>query len=238
MEKKYFLFIPLFFLVFSFLFPIKGGVDRCFVQTETPGSVIASDPFLPVIPPFPGRECTCYIADHDFSAAGFLDGTLLINDKNSGFKPLDNRTSGKYQTVYSIAVSEDAEYLAVISGLYPKTLSVYQRKLDNWSLIHSVSLDKDVRGKTYLAFSGSMLLYEDGSGISALSLATLNRFSLAFDGSLEDVALGPEHEYVWVLSSPESGKRLIHLFLYDGSLIASFPYEGNGRLKTFNLVEQ
>ncbi len=236
MEKKYFLAIPLFFLLFSFLFPFRGGVDRYFAQ-DVGSSEGAQASRISFVPPFPGRECTCYIADGDFSAAGFLDGTLLLNEKNSGFKPLDNRTSGKYQTVYSMAVSEGLDYLAVISGVEPKTLSVYQKKQDTWTQVRRFDLKNEERRSTYLAFSDNMLLYEDISGITAVSLTTFRQYNLAFDGALKEVAFGPEHEYVWVLSD-EEGKSSVHIFLYDGSLIASAPYTGSGNLRAERLVEQ
>ena len=237
MEKKYFLAIPLFFLLFSFLFPFRGGIDRYFTQDDNASeSTLASR--LSIVPPFPGRECTCYISEGDFSAAGFLDGALLLNEKNSGFIPLNNRTSGKYQTVYSIAVSDDLDYLAVISGVEPKTLSVYQKKQDTWSLVRRLDLQNEERRGTYLAFSENMLLYEDILGISAVSLTTFRQYKLTFDGILKDVAFGPEHEYVWVLSGDDEGKSFVHIFLYDGRLIASAPYTGSGKLKAERLVEQ
>ena len=237
MEKKYFLIIPVFFILFSFLFPFHGGVDRFFIRNEAPVPQRASDSIPAVIPPFPGRECTCYLTEEGFSIAGFLDGSILINEKNSGFKPFDHRTSGKFQTVYSVAVSEDKRYLAVISGVYPKVLSVYHRKQDVFSLIYRVDLQKDVRSATYLSFSGDMLFYEDISGISALSLTTLSRFTLAFPGALRKVAFDPGDEYVYVYSGDDNGDSFIHIFLFDGRLIASAPYAGD-RLSAFRLVEQ
>lgn len=238
MEKKYFLVIPVFFLLFSFLFPFSGGIDRYLVKEKAAGPEKSSKSRISAYYPFPGRERTCYLETDSFAAAGFLDGTLLINENNSGFKPLDNRVPGKFQTVYSIAVSSDAKYLAVISGVNPRTLSVYQKKQDGWSLEHRVSMQEDERSSTYLSFSGNLLLYEDASGISVLSLATFKPFTLAFEGDLEDVAFGPEHEYVWVLASDSSGKRAVNIFLYDGSLIASAPYDGSDRLMAYRLAEQ
>ena len=238
MEKKFFLLIPLFFLLFSFLFPFKGGVDRYFTQDTVAGSAIPPESQVSAIPPFPGRECTCYLEAESFSAAGFLDGALLINENNSGFKVLDNRTPGKFQTVYSIAATEDARYLAVISGAYPRTLSVYQKKQETWNLVHRASMLEDVRRSTYLSFSGNLLLYEDKSGISVLNMTNHKRFNLAYEGALKEVAFDSSHGYVWVLFSDDTGKSFVHVFLNDGSLIASAPYGSNDRLRPYRIVEQ
>ncbi len=237
MEKKYFFIIPLFFLLFSFLFPFSGGLDRYFVKdTASQADIQAASPEA-AVPPFPGRECTCFIGDSTFSAAGFLDGTVLISENNSACKALDNRTSGKFQTVYSIAASEGAEYLAILSGIYPKSLSVYQKKQNGYTLIHRTELQHDVRKSTYMAFSGNILLYEDTEGITALSLTNLKQFSLAFDGALKRVDLSREQEYVWVYSKDDAGKDFVHIFLYDGSLVASAPNMGDNPLMA-KLVEQ
>jgi len=236
MEKKYFLIIPLFFLLFSFLFPVSGGVDRLLVRdTDSPGH-IKSALNTSDVPYFPGRECTCCFRNGSFSAAGFLDGTVLVGEDNSPYKVLDNRTSGKFQTVYAIAASEGAEYLAILSGLYPRSLSVYQKKQDTYNLIHRVELQYSARKSTYLAFSGNMLLYEDTAGISALSLVAFNKSTLAFKGTLEKVDLDPEQKYVWVYFSNDE-KNYIHIFLYDGSLVAAAPFEEEGLLLA-RLVER
>ena len=234
MEKKFFLFIPLFFLLFSFLFPSRGGSDRYLVPVSDPArteisiSDIASD-----IPQRPGMVCTCYVEKDGFSGAGFLDGTILVNGT-----PLENRASGKYKTVYAIAVSDDSRYLSVIAGTYPRTLFVYQRKQDSWSILHRVELPDDVRRIPFLAFSGDMLLYEDNEGISVFNLTTFSRFVMQFGGTLKKVAFDPEQEYVWVVSGHETGDDHIQMFLYNGSLVASARYDGRESLKALSAVEQ
>ena len=234
MEKKFFLFIPLFFLLFSFLFPLKGGLDWCFVPSSA--STQAEDLTLKAshaFPQLPGMVCTCFFSQDGFSAAGFLDGTLLVNGS-----PLENRASGKYKTVYAVAASADGRYLSVISGVYPRTLFVYQKKQDGWNLFHRVNLPDDVRRIPFLAFSGDMLLYEDKAGISVYNLTTFSSFKMEFSGALKDVAFRPEQEYVWVVSGDEPGEEFIQMFLYNGSLVASAPYDGKESLRALQVVEQ
>ena len=233
MEKKYFLFIPLFFLLFSFLFPFKGGSDRCFAAvdqasvSESPASIS-----LPEVKEQDGMIRTCYDSKPGISASGFLDGTILVDGN-----PLENRSAGKYKTVYAIAVSDDGEYLSMIAGVYPRNLYVYQKKQESWNLIYSVNLEDNVRRVPFLAFSGNMLLYEDSEGISVLNLTTFSHFSMAFRGRLKNVDYNPEQEYVWVVSD-DDGKEQLYMFLYNGSLVASAQYDGKERLKTLKVVEQ
>ena len=233
MEKKFFLFIPLFFLLFSFLFPFKGGSDRHFVpmtdvpESESSISKASSAPLQPA-----GMIRTCYFAKEGFSAEGFLDGTILVDGKS-----LENRATGKYKTVYAIAASDDGEYLSVIAGINPRTLFVYQKKQENWNLFHRVNLPDDVRHIPFLAFSGNMLLYEDKSGISVFNLTTFSHFAMEFSGALKDVSFDPEQEYVWVVSGDDAGEDRIHMFLYNGSLVASARYDGTS-LKALKVVEQ
>jgi len=235
MEKKFFLFIPLFFLLFSFLFPLKGGLDWCFVPSSasTQTEISAPKTAPPAAPQLPGMVCTCYYSRDGFSAAGFLDGTLLVNGN-----PLENRTTGKYKTVYAVAASDDGRYLSVISGVYPRTLFVYQKKQEGWNLFHRVNLPDDVRRIPFLAFSGDMLLYEDKTGISVYNLTTFSSFTMEFRGTLKDVAFHPEQEYVWVVSGDEAGQECIQMFLYNGSLVASAPFDGKDSLRTLHVVEQ
>lgn len=230
MEKKYFLFIPLFFLVFSFLFPFKGGSDRYLEQVKSPSE--AGIPASKVSSAVP-KLCTCYVSKEGFSAAGFLDGTILVDGT-----PLENRASGKYKTVYAIAASDDGRYLSVIAGVYPRTLFVYQKKQESWNLSHRVDLPDEVRRTPFLEFSGNMLLYEDAEGISVLSMTTFSRFSMAFSGVLKDVTFDPEQEYVWVVSGNDAGEDYIHMFLYNGIQVASAKFDGKENLKALRVVEQ
>ena len=233
MEKKYFLFIPLFFIIYSFLFPFKGGADLHFIPVsgtdglENKTAVSSADP-APA-----GMVRTCHMSKDGISASGFLDGTILVNGK-----PLENRASGKYKTVYAIAASDDGNYLSVIAGVYPRTLFVYQKKQESWILIHRVSLEYDVRRVPFLAFSGNILLYEDTEGISVLNMAGFRHSVLAFSGTLRDVDFGPDQDYVWVVSGDDAGKEIIQMFLYNGSLVASAQYDGKENLKTLRVVEQ
>lgn len=233
MEKKFFLLIPLFFLLFSLLFPFKGGKDWHFVPAEnSPNSQAHTSKIVSPAPKLAGMLCTCHIEKEGFSASGFLDGTLIVDGR-----PLENSAPGKYKTVYAVAVSDDLSYLSVVSGLYPRTLYVYENKHDSWDIIHSAVLSHDVRRIPFLAFSGDMLLYEDENGISVFNLTTFSRFSMAFSGTLKDVEFDPEQEYVWVVSGNDEGEDRIQMFLYNGSLVASARYDGTN-IKTLKVVEQ
>jgi len=233
MEKKFFLIIPLFFLIFSFLFPFKGGSDWHFVPvSDSPhGENPASKAYSATLQPA-GMIRTCYYSKEGFSVAGFLDGTILVDGK-----PLENRALGQYKTVYAVAASDDGRYLSVIAGVNPRTLFVYQKKQESWNLLHWANLPDDVRRIPFLAFSGNMLLYEDKSGISVFNMTTFSRFSMEFSGALKDVSFDPEQEYVWVVSGDDAGEERIHMFLYNGSLVASARYDGTS-LEFLRVVEQ
>ncbi len=234
MEKKFFLIIPLFFLLLSFLFPFKSGSDWYIVpvtdtyKEDNSGSNLSSG-----APQYPGMICTSHTSGEGLSAAGFLDGTILVDGS-----PLENMTLSKYKTVYAISVSDDSNYLSVVAGLYPRTLFIYQKKQENWNVIHRVNLADDIRRAPFLAFSGNMLLYEDKEGISVFNLTTFSSFSMEFHGTLKDVAFDPWQEYVWVVSGDDTGEEHIHMFLYNGSLVAIAPYYGKERLDSLRVVEQ
>ena len=233
MEKKFFLFIPLFFLLFSFLFPIKGGSDRYFdPSSDDAHSEVSASVSSYSLQQTAGMVMTCHFSKDDINVSGFLDGTLIVNGR-----PLENSPQGKYKTVYAAAASDDGEYLAVIAGLYPRTLYVYQKKQEGWNLARRIDLADDVRRTPFLAFSGNILLFEDEAGLSVLNMTAFKLFSMEFGGTLKDVAFDPEQDYVWVLSADETGEH-IQMFLYNGSLVASAPYDGKESLRALRIVEQ
>ena len=234
MEKKYFLAVPLFFLIYSFLFPFKGGTDMHFipsgggVDSGIESSIVPSHVIQPS-----GMIQTCYVSNKCITAAGFLDGTILVDGK-----PLENSSPGKYKTVYAIASSDDGRYLSVIAGVYPRNLYVYQKKQDNWNQVHVTALPDDARGVPFLAISSNMLLYEDTDGISVLNLAKSSHSKMIFSGVLKDVGYGPDQDYVWVVSGDDTGHDQIHMFLYNGSCVASARYDGKESLKALKVAKQ
>lgn len=219
MEKKYFLAIPILFILFSILFPIRGGRDLHFEDIKSISGSIIKEPQESVkIPYFPGKICTAYKSSPSLSVIGFLDGGLLIKEGESSYRNLVYDNPSRIKSVYSIAISSDEKYVAVIVGVDPKLLFIFYQKKGEWTLLRQDSIHGDERRGAYLEFAGDILMYEVGGTIATYSMKDASRAVMNVGEKIKAVSFDLGKDYFWVLS-----EKKLYTFRYNGSLISALP---------------
>lgn len=225
MEKKYFLAVPVLFILFSILFPVRSGTDFHFEDIKTVSEPIFSDSSASNFPCFPGKECTAYVNSGSLSVIGFLDGELLVKNSDSSCKNLVFENKSRIKTVYSVAISKDAEYIAAIVGADPKYLFIFKEKKGTWTLLRQDKLCSDERRSVYLEFSGDVLLYEMAGKIASYNMHDASCAVMNIGEDIRTVASDPEKDYFWVLS-----KHNLYAFKYNGKRISMMPYNSYGKI--------
>lgn len=219
MEKKYFLIIPVLFILFSILCPVRGGKDLHFEDIKSVSSAMPDQADEAVnVPYFAGKVCTAFKSSGPLSVIGFLDGDLLIKNGDSSYDKLVYEDISRIKSVYSIAISDDAKYVAVIVGVDPKWLYIFTEKKGDWTLLRQDRIHGHERRGVYLEFAGDILLYEVAGTISSYSMKDASRAVMKVDEEIKAVAFDIEKDYFWVLS-----KDKLYTFRYNGSLISSLP---------------
>lgn len=93
-----------------------------------------------------------------------LDGRILEIDQTGSFMEYRPFDENELQSIYGIAVSSDRQRMAVVGGLRPQQLLVFQRiREEAWEVVFTQSFENTVRRTSYMEFiepSGTTLIIE------------------------------------------------------------------------------
>ncbi|MCE5255563.1 MAG: hypothetical protein LLF89_01800 [Spirochaetaceae bacterium] len=106
---------------------------------------------------------------------GFLDGSVeILDEKGALALRLESNSfdvHSEYRGVYGAAIAVDGDSLALLYGLGPQYMLVYEKKNGSYHLVHSRKLEEEKRysqpllysldGESLLAASGDGLVYYD-----------------------------------------------------------------------------
>lgn len=254
MRKKIFLIIPLFFILYSFIFPCRPGTDYYLLPfgdnsaSAVSGSGsdlrtdISDDGKSVVFKDAEGKFLCRYsgaapFADADMAggtiAAGFTDGTLAVTDEKGNFSELETDSPGKIEIIYSVDLTEDGRHIAVVSGLYPKKVLFFHKTQEQkWFQEGSVDISDHFRRYSFIYFSSEILLFEDVGGLTGIDMDNLERFSMNFDGDLKNVVYNGDKGLIFVREG-----EWFRIFYNDGRLMAAVPCPDTGDISIPDIKE-
>jgi hypothetical protein len=105
-------------------------------------------------------------------AIGCLDGSVIVLD-GQGRELHRSRPGGsRIQAVYGLALSADAERLALVSGIDPQRFQVLERKRGLYKVIFHAALESDFRRAVLVEFSagGRDVFFEQAGGLGVYEL--------------------------------------------------------------------
>ncbi len=118
-----------------------------------------------------GSLITTAAATQNLSAWGLLDGRVFLLDRAGAvlriFDPRQEGIDSAHACVYALALSEQGESLAVLFGILPQYVLVYERKSGFYSLSYTRKLQGDLRSAQSAAFArnGRSLLVKTADGL-------------------------------------------------------------------------
>ncbi|MDD3982036.1 MAG: hypothetical protein RBT72_01910 [Spirochaetia bacterium] len=105
-----------------------------------------------------GSIITTAAVSNNLSAWGLLDGRVFILDQDGVtlriIDPRQEDIDSAYPCVYALAISGQGESVAVLYGILPQYVLVYERKSGFYSLGYAQALQGDLRSAQSAAFSG------------------------------------------------------------------------------------
>lgn len=104
---------------------------------------------------------TAIDASREILALGMLDGSVKILDLNGKQLKVSSALKNQQQTIYGIAISQDSKYFALIKGISPQKLDIFQRSENNYFRVDSRQLENSSVFQTSMSFS------KDGSHLIA-----------------------------------------------------------------------
>ncbi|MBN2509660.1 MAG: hypothetical protein JXB03_05260 [Spirochaetales bacterium] len=191
---------------------------------------------------------TALSASPGLIAAGFLNGEAYVYS-NDTIIPLTVPEISRYHAVYGIATADQRETVAVVSGINPQFLTVYDKVEGVFVPVFSRSLEDELRRPVYVRFfaQDTYLAAETSGGVDIISVkdwkiirseAVKDVHSIQYDHSSGLFLLGDKSGSLVVLS-PESAFRVsTETALAPAaveSMDASVLVHSDGRICSFSL---
>jgi len=238
MNKKLFLCIPVFFILYSVIFPCMTGTDYVLKQgiagektdKTLPVTELSENGRNVTLKDGNGKKIGSYRGDAPLTAAdtsgnvtvlGFADGRLAVSDSDHPFYELEYESPGNIEIIYSVSVSGDGKHIAAVAGLHPRKVIFFHRKHDRWVRGGSDEISDTHRRSTFIEFYDDILLFEDKGGITGINLADFNHFRLEFEGNLRKITYDSRSGIIYV----HEGENF-RMYYNDGRLIAVVPDNG------------
>ena len=148
---------------------------------------------------------------------GLLDGTAQYISADGETLQLGLEHEGglesEVEVVYAVALSNGAGTLALLAGLRPQRLLVYELNEDGgFELLHQRTLEHARRGPSLLRFApeGDRLVYEHGEVLTELSLRNFEHAELGLPAAVGSLALGaPDRPSAFVVHGDEMSEFLM-----------------------------
>lgn len=153
---------------------------------------------------------TTISVNSDHVLIGYLDGLCELISM-SGQVILSYRPGGsRIESIYSSALSEDGQHIALISGLDPQRFILLQKRKEEFKPVHHFELDHQYRRTIDMYFSDddSRVFFESPQGIKVFTVLTRDMNSLGGGGRLEKIYLDRDDGFYSLLVKEDSSARL------------------------------
>ncbi len=148
---------------------------------------------------------------------GLLDGTAEYISPDGETVQFGRGHSGEsrseVEAVYAVALSPDAGMAAVLTGLRPQRLLVYEISAErDLELLHTRELEHARRGPSLLRFApaGDRLVYEHGTVLTEVSMRSFEHAELGLPAAVGSLELGtPDRPSAFVVRGDEMSELLV-----------------------------
>jgi hypothetical protein len=125
---------------------------------------------------------------------GLMDGRALLVDAEGDVVYQHSPDGSRIPVLLGTAVSQDLNRIALISGIDPQRLTVFQRRAEEFVPDYTQDLDSDFRREVRLSFSpdARFLFYEIEEGLGVLDVRKKKRGGFLTEGVLESMDSSPE----------------------------------------------
>ncbi|RKX77397.1 MAG: hypothetical protein DRP87_09240 [Spirochaetes bacterium] len=223
----------------------KDTQGKILMNIETPGYPVLRDDRIFVIEPDRtgiseydqsgsllwkreyGTLITCMDTNDEDLLLGTLDGRiqLLGSDGSIRFQHIENESL--YNVIYGCAINEDGSSLAVVSGVKPQRMELFQKGKPGYNRSFIKTLDTDVRRNMYIEFSsdGRWVFLEGDRGFYIVDSLRKGIDFIELSGNLKKMISEKKYGIHYLLFGNEIEERLV-VFKPPGKILMDLPLEG------------
>ena len=94
-------------------------------------------------------------ANKDIFVAGFVDGAVTIVDKEKKAEKLLKPELSRINAIYGITVSDDSDFIAMITGIDPQYMIIMKKKNNQYNRFFTYQFADNFRHSRYISFVNS-----------------------------------------------------------------------------------
>src|SRR6056297_177464 len=209
-------------------YPVERGGDYFVLSNDLTGvsAFSASGEFF-FSKEFPSI-ITSLNASGDTVGIGLLSGKVELFNKDGSYQAGIRPETSRINVVYGSALSSANQKVAIVHGIDPQFLSLYQLDGTDFQLLNQVEISDPKRSQTKTAFSenGEYLLWETATEVQVMSTEDpIESFSLPLAGSLVDFEFSLKLGAIYLLEE-EQEATVLSIYSEDGRQYSKEKFSG------------
>ncbi len=162
-------------------------------------------------------------ANSDTFIAGFVDGTVIVVDKEKKIEKLMKPEISRINAVYGLTVSNDSEQIAMVTGIDPQNMIIMKKKHNQYNRIFTYQFAENLRYARLIEFTDdSRYLYFESSDTFYCYDTTTKKLGITELGNrITDIHYISASGFFAVAVKAEGGSRALYLVYPDGEIIYS-----------------
>lgn len=159
---------------------------------------------------------------------GLLNGSVELFDKDGSYQTTIRPETSRINVVYGTALSSASQKAAIVHGIDPQFLSLYQFDGTSFQLLSQIEISEPRRSQAKIAFSenGDFLFCETATEVQVMSTEDpIENFSLPLSGTLVDFKFSPELNSIYILEE-EQEAAVLSIYSAEGRRYSKEKFSG------------
>lgn len=167
-------------------------------------------------------------ASEDTVGIGLLNGRVELFNKDGGYQTGIQPETSRINAVYGTALSFASQKAAIVHGIDPQFLSLYQLEGTKSQRLSQIEISDPRRSQAKIAFSenGEYLLCETATEVLVISTEEpIGSFSLPLSGTLVDFEFFTELDSIYILEEDQD-TAVLHIYSAEGRQYSKEKFSG------------
>ena len=163
-------------------------------------------------------EITSLDSNSSHAAAGYVNGDVIIVGPDYSIEKLFKPDLSRINTVYGTGISDDSEYIAVISGIEPQYMLLFRKNHDEYTRIFSYQFVDSLRYSRLIDFTedNKYLYFGSFESFYCYDIEKRNLYKIPVNDKLIKVSYIKKYDLFCILSGNDRGDYRILITYPDG----------------------
>ncbi|MCF7915219.1 MAG: hypothetical protein K9L66_08635 [Spirochaetaceae bacterium] len=164
----------------------------------------------------------------DTVGIGLLNGRVELFAKDGSYRAGIRPETSRINAVYGTALSSASQKAAIVHGIDPQFLSLYQFDDTGFQLLSQIEVSEPKRSQVKIAFSenGEYLLCETATDVQVMSTEDqIESFKLPLSGTLVDFDFYPELDSIYIIEE-EQESTVFSIYSAEGRRYSQEEFSG------------